>query len=478
MKNLNKRSIVLTLISALTMFTLSLFADIEPNDDFDNAESIQLNYDITGSLNTSGDREDVFKITTTVDGRLSLILEQISEMDYKIFIYDNDDLDGNGDQLIRWEHRSGDQIAVNLSPDTYYIKISNIGIADGGGYKFNTKFEEFANYDIEDNDVKETANVLELNKTNHGNLMNRKNGNWDSHDFWKITIPKEGRLTINDNTESTLQYKILLYDADGSTVIWSENRPKDNSGKRMAYNLSANSYYIEIRKDAGGYSTYGSYTILPEFILTKYQDTSEPNDDKENAKNVELEVEVVGTLGSRTNGTWDNKDYWTFTLEKDAKVIINDIPVSTLGYKIALEKSSGWRFTSINRTSNNIKTKIEQDLTAGDYVVIFDNKNTSNGTYGSYSMTIEVDQQMSINENISHNRLKVYPNPAKENIYIETGFKGLSILEIIDTNGRIVISDIIPKEVSEIDISSIEKGIYFVKIYNEKVNEIQKIIVE
>ena len=478
MKNLNKKSVVLSIIFTLMMLSINLFADTEPNDNYNNAESIPLNSDIVGSLNSSGDRSDMFKITTTVDGRLSLILDKISEMDYKIILYDKDDLDDNGSQLIRWEKRSGNQIDVNLSPDTYYIEITNKTIPDGGGYKFNAKFEVFTHYDIEDNDVKETANILEINQTNYGNLMNRKNGDWDSFDFWQITIPKEGRLTVNDNTELTLQYQILLHDEDVTSSISLENRPKDNSGERMAYNLSAGTYYVEIRKNAGGYFTYGSYTIFPEFIPTKYQDTSEPNDDRENAKNAELNVTVVGTLGCWTNDTWDYRDFWTFTLEKDAKIIINDIPVSTLGYRIGLEKSSGWRFTSINRTISNVETKIEQNLEAGDYVVTLDNQNSSNGTYGSYSLKIETEDQMSIEENNLNSIFTIYPNPVSRNLNIETELGDNFLIELIDTNGQVLLEKTFKNKKAIVNTLFLKSGFYLIRISNEETNEVKKIIVE
>ncbi|MCK5807312.1 MAG: hypothetical protein KAG91_02875, partial [Mycoplasmataceae bacterium] len=81
----------------------------------------------------------------------------------------------------------------------YFIEINNRQNSWEGNYSVQFKFDVLTHIDKEPNDTKENATNLVLNQENGGNLINRKNGDWDSHDFWKITIVEGGRLTIKDN---------------------------------------------------------------------------------------------------------------------------------------------------------------------------------------------------------------------------------------------------------------------------------------
>ncbi len=70
-------------------------------------------------------------------------------------------------------------------------------------------------------------------------------------------------------------------------------------------------------------------------------------------------------------------------------------------------------------------------------------------------------------------RIKIYPNPTRGKIIIET--KGVLEIEIINLMGTSIQKF---KNTSEIDISKHAKGIYFIKITNKKSTVVEKIILE
>ena len=65
----------------------------------------------------------------------------------------------------------------------------------------------------------------------------------------------------------------------------------------------------------------------------------------------------------------------------------------------------------------------------------------------------------------TQNQLKIYPNPAKNSINVEV--KNAVSIEIADVLGKIVLSKNTSTD-NQIDVSSLEQGVYFVKIINLK----------
>ena len=76
------------------------------------------------------------------------------------------------------------------------------------------------------------------------------------------------------------------------------------------------------------------------------------------------------------------------------------------------------------------------------------------------------------NENFSAEKIKIHPNPVKNIIYIENITD--SNYEICDITGKRVLNG----NNSEINVSSLEKGVYFLKVTSEENILTQKFIKE
>ncbi len=79
-------------------------------------------------------------------------------------------------------------------------------------------------------------------------------------------------------------------------------------------------------------------------------------------------------------------------------------------------------------------------------------------------------------EELSGNKISIYPNPASEYFMAMTEGKGL--IEIFDMTGKLVSKSIINKTTQVVDIRNLQKGLYFVKITNENNAFTQKLVVE
>jgi photosystem II stability/assembly factor-like uncharacterized protein len=70
--------------------------------------------------------------------------------------------------------------------------------------------------------------------------------------------------------------------------------------------------------------------------------------------------------------------------------------------------------------------------------------------------------------------LNIYPNPSYNYIIVETSLKGS--LAIFNTRGQELITHQIHESMTQIDISTLPKGIYFLKLTNERTVQVGKII--
>ena len=75
------------------------------------------------------------------------------------------------------------------------------------------------------------------------------------------------------------------------------------------------------------------------------------------------------------------------------------------------------------------------------------------------------------------NALKIYPNPISNYVTIETSMLTQeSVLTLLNLNGQELIKKTINNSITQLDMSSLENGVYFVKVTTNKAVEVKKII--
>lgn len=124
---------------------------------------------------------------------------------------------------------------------------------------------------------------------------------------------------------------------------------------------------------------------------------------------------------------------------------------------------------------NAISGETNQSFTAtqnGDYAVIITDGNGCTDT----SACVTIDD-VSIS-NYDKNSFKVYPNPASNNIVIETDESYTNAtISISDSKGAEALNSKIESTVSSLDLSNLENGIYFLEVKSTERRMIQKIVV-
>lgn len=73
-------------------------------------------------------------------------------------------------------------------------------------------------------------------------------------------------------------------------------------------------------------------------------------------------------------------------------------------------------------------------------------------------------------------KVNIFPNPANDYLTIESLDKGLTLIEINSINGRKIYSGKMEGGSQQIDLSSFEKGVYFITIQSEGFVRTEKFI--
>jgi photosystem II stability/assembly factor-like uncharacterized protein len=81
---------------------------------------------------------------------------------------------------------------------------------------------------------------------------------------------------------------------------------------------------------------------------------------------------------------------------------------------------------------------------------------------------------VSVPENVSDQRISIFPNPANSQISIETNRN--TMIEILNINGQIIKSCLIPEGRTALDISEYSKGMYFIKATTDEGTIVEKFI--
>ncbi|MCL2302769.1 MAG: M28 family peptidase [Lentimicrobiaceae bacterium] len=94
--------------------------------------------------------------------------------------------------------------------------------------------------------------------------------------------------------------------------------------------------------------------------------------------------------------------------------------------------------------------------------------------YGSRESEPSNESCTSILSVIEYNsNFKIYPNPANDKIFIDGNFTKQKA-EIIDINGKSILTISIESNLNEVDISNLTAGIYFIKVSNEMIGKFVK----
>jgi len=109
-------------------------------------------------------------------------------------------------------------------------------------------------------------------------------------------------------------------------------------------------------------------------------------------------------------------------------------------------------------------------ITAVNWIITDDSGNSSD-----CSFTVEINTFVGT-DNLKQNKLTLYPNPVHDFLYLNSQSTEVQNVLITDISGKVVVETIILNREKAINLSLLEKGVYFVKINTQNGISVQKII--
>ena len=238
-------------------------------------------------------------------------------------------------------------------------------------------------------DDTETATKISFDKKINGEI-NETN----KVDYYLITLPSSGEVTIKVQTKMKLLDVGLYYDDYGDEKIFSSRIEWDSisetGNKSYTYKLAAGQYYFKAQRSSDYYGTYnGNYNFKVTFessnetIVEKY---TADNNTIDKASKVSLNKKYIGYIAEN-----DSRDYYEFTLSSKSKVNLVFTTYSE-GLDLYLYDDEGnkldyhdvrWNSSTHQFTINN-----SYELAKGTYYIVVSKRSWCD--FGAYDFTINV----------------------------------------------------------------------------------------
>jgi hypothetical protein len=270
-------------------------------------------------------------------------------------------------------------------------------------------YADVSGYENEQNDSRETANIIELNKTYTGNLYNE-----DDEDYYKFVLDEPGKISINFKHDKVSYSSWSIYLIDSDYKEWTYFKPggSDVSKDSVNVRLPAGEYYIKIIPYSWNDSDY-RFIVNYEAEGADYEKENNPS--IETANNIELNKTYTGNLYNE-----DDEDYYKFVLDEPGKISINfkHDKVSYSSWSIYLIDSDYKEWTYFKPGGSDVsKDSVNVRLPAGEYYIKIIPYSWNNSDYQfmvKYKLFNDLDEThwayQQINQMVNNKILNGYPD--------------------------------------------------------------------
>jgi len=372
----------------------------------------------------------------TEDQRYALIGDEFDESDWgfntRTVVFDVTDLD-------------------NPQPHTEFYgttpAIDHNGYVVANKYylaNYSAGFREINISDIANGNMAETGYFDTFTANNNANYS----GVWNVYPFFG-----SGNIQINDRSEGFFLVKSSAPDTvdpiavcQNATVYLDENGQVIVSGDDVDGGSSDNSGFITLNVSPNSFDCgdVGS-TITVTLTVT---------DPSGNTDSCTAQVTVEDILGPVFDCISDT------TVPYDSGATYYTLP----DYIILGEVSATDNCT--DPLTVNQDPAPGTQLTMGNYTVTFESTDEE-GNVGTCSFELTVVEELGVGENTLNSGLRLYPNPSSNILNIYSANQPIQTIQLFDLTGKQLMErDGIDNNQLSLDVSSISKGIYFIRLNN------------
>lgn len=392
----------------------------EFNNSMETANAIKLKESYIGRMKDDYD-EDFYKFTLPSDGRVKFSMKQKSGTKWYASIY-------NSNGKLHEEVETDSSTTVNgyetteigLPKGTYYIKIEDGFQTTHVPYEIKVEFTSGSYYEKEFNNDASTANTIKLNQTYKGKMED-----YDDDDFYKITLPSDGIVTLSVKRKSGMSWQAELFNTKGDKL---EDLNTDASSIVFGYEtreigLPKGTYYINLSDYYGTEDT--PYEIKASFVNTNYYE-KEINNEITKANAVKLNQYYKGKLSK-----YDDVDVFKFTVPADGNVTLLMKEQNGVNWEGTIQNSTGKEYSSFVTNSEvgsgNKYTTVW--LKKGTYYFVVE------GYYNAYQKTYEFKFYMKSNS-VKTTNVKVVNNKSKTDSLSVSGLVKGDVVKVYNASSK------------------------------------------
>jgi hypothetical protein len=273
--------------------------EVEPNNDAVTANPIQIGFDVTAAIATSGDY-DVFSFVAPGQGLVKITCTQPTDLYMSL-------VDSAGRQLSGGDFGSfGTTMKLETelpAAGIYYILVRGYSSAywSSSPYTLRAEFAQITPDALEPNDTIAQATAIESGRQIQSFIY--KPGDLD---YFRLAVP--GASTIHIVCTQPADYYLTMFDSTGARRLAGGDF--GGAGNDIAVSADVfqpGNYYIQVRgASSDDYSAQTPYRLTAS-VRAAGTDQNEPNDKPEQARLLQLGQSVEGFISSGSD-----QDWWTF----------------------------------------------------------------------------------------------------------------------------------------------------------------------
>ncbi len=334
----------------------------------------------TGSVSKNV-RDVWYTISLPEDGEVSLTCERLSNIgseNLTIYAIVNGE---NVQRAFQWVDGSERTLTCpNMKPGVYKVKM-NASPRDtdySGTYRLTYTFTApTVKTDPTPNATWQDCPSLQDGVTLGGHLgYAYSNPDIDNQDWFKIEVPKDGKVQFEFRSAPTLiagYAELMALNAEGSDVMRRGAKWLDYPDSTLLFevpNCQAGTYYFSLPRRGG----YGIYHLTYRFIPPVTDSDPELNDTWQTATPLADGVLQNSHLGYAYNTNTDTKDWYAIEVPEDGKltIVTRSSSTLTLGYA---------ELCALNADQTDVQRRNAMWLDYPDSTLVFETSNVSAGTY-------------------------------------------------------------------------------------------------
>ena len=282
-------------------------------------------------------------------------------------------------------------------------------------------------------------------------------------DYFKITTTATSNIVYNLVGPSGVDFDLTIYNSAGTQI--GSGAGSTATETVSLTNQAAGTYYMKVFGYNGANSA-ACYTIKATSTTatgcqSSYDVTT--NGTTAGAATIPFNTNITGLISPSAD-----IDNYKFVITNAGTITIT-LTTLPADYDLKLLNSAGTQ-VGISQKGGTSSESISYTAAAGTYYAQVYGYNGANSATSCYTLKVQLGtaSKETIPELAAKDVLTAYPNPVKEILYVDIPSASVKqgTLQIMDTKGTIVLSQVVTRNTQPVNVSGLAAGVYMIRLIN------------